>query len=53
MTGNEKRVRRLRVAARRAGYQVHYDRVGRTYSLHGRDHLYGLTIGEAEGQVQK
>jgi hypothetical protein len=45
------RVRRLRAAARTAGYRLHYDNVGDSYSLHGAEHFYGLTLEQAEGQV--
>jgi hypothetical protein len=45
------RVRRLRAVARAAGYRLHYDNVGNSYSLHGAEHFYGLTLEQAEGQV--
>jgi hypothetical protein len=45
------RVRKLRAAAKAAGYRLHYDNVGETYSLHGPQHFYGLTLDEAEVRI--
>ena len=44
------RVRRLRRAAKAAGYRLHYDNVGDSYSLHGPEDLYGLTLEQAEAR---
>jgi hypothetical protein len=46
------RVRRLRRAARAAGYRLHYDNVGDSYSLHGPgpEDFYGLTLEQAEAR---
>jgi hypothetical protein len=43
-----RRIRRLRAAAKSAGYRLHYD--GEAYSLHGPENFYGLTLDEAEAK---
>ena len=48
----QQRIRALRAAAKAAGYRVHYDNVGEVYALHGTDHIYGLTLSEAEARLR-
>jgi hypothetical protein len=52
MTGAERRVRRVRYHAGRAGLRLHYDRIGGSYAVHGHGvHWYGLTIDGAEALI--
>lgn len=45
------RVSKLRKVAKAAGYRLHYNNVSETYSLHGKEDFYGLTLEEAEAKV--
>lgn len=46
------RVQKLRIAARKAGYRLHYSKVG-GYSLHGPNNYYGLSLDDAEAIIER
>ena len=45
------KVSKVRAAAKKAGYKLHYNNANDTYSLHGVKDIYGLTLNEAKAIV--